>query len=186
MNDRQDQDVTLLLQGLHRGEEKAKERLLELLYADLRRRAARAIQRQPGDHTLQPTELVSEAYMRLVGERDEPWANRSHFLAVASQAMRQILVDHARKRNSAKRSAGTRVPFDPLLVVYEERAYDLPSLDEALLRLAEFDPEMARAVELRFFGGLSIQETADALGTSKRTFERRWRAARVWLLAEMR
>ncbi|MCP3915619.1 MAG: sigma-70 family RNA polymerase sigma factor [bacterium] len=187
MSDPADPNVTHLLERLYQGEESVQGALLEALHTDLYSRAQRARQKQPPGHTLQATALLNEAYIRLIGPRDEPWADRTHFLAVAARAMRQILVDHARSKNRAKRSApGKQVPLDNLLVSYEERAVDIAQLDGALERLAGFDSDMARAVELRFFGGLSVDETAAAVGMSKRTFERKWQATRAWLLAEVR
>lgn len=179
-------EVTDLLKRAHEGDDVAKDQLLEVIYDDLHERAKRAMRHQPVDHTLQPTALVNEAYLRLVGRRDEPWANEQHFLSVAARAMRQILVDHARGKLRDKRTAaGDRVPLDDLATSFEERAGSLTALDHALGRLAEFDPDMARAVELRFFGGASVQAVADAIGVPKRTFERRWKATRAWLAAEV-
>ena len=181
------QDITLLLQRMHDGDADARDELLASLYDDLHGRARREMGGQAHGHTLQPTALVNEAYFRLVGQRDEPWADRHHFLKVASRAMRQILVDHARRKARCKRSPnGERVPIESLVVDYEERAGDLLSLDAALERLAEFDAEMAQVVELRFFGGQSMQEAADAIGRPKSTLENKWTTTRAWLAAQVR
>ena len=155
------------------------------LYEELRKRAARCMADQPGHHTLQATALVHEIFLKL--HAHEPsWEDRKRFLAVASKAMRQILVDHARGRGRDKRRApGERVALDDIAVTYDDRAIDLLALEDALTRLSEVDPEMAQAVELRFFGGMSVDDTARLLGLPKRTFERRWSAVRAWLHAEV-
>jgi RNA polymerase sigma factor (TIGR02999 family) len=159
--------------------------LLDTLYVELRRQAEHAMRGQPAGHTLQPTALVHEAYLKLAAN-SQSWADRTHFLATAAKAMRHVLIDHARKRNAEKRRArGEEEPLDGLLVAYEDHALNLLALDEALARLEEFDPELARAVELRFFGGLSLTECARTLGMSQRTFERRWVATRTWLYAQL-
>ena len=156
------------------------------LYSELHAIAARWMRDQPRNHTLQATELVHEAYLRLHGRPELSALDRVGFLAHASTAMRCALVDHARSRARQKRQPhGDRVPLDSLLLSYEDRAVDLLALDEALRRLDTFDPDMASAVDLRFFGGLSAEETAELLGIPLRTFERRWRAVRAWLRAEV-
>ena len=165
--------------------DESREELLAELYAELRRRAGNVMRGQPAEHTLQPTALVHEAYLKLCGD-DSGWEDRRHFLAAASQAMRHGLVDHARGRTRQKRTPpGEKVPLDRILVTYEDRALDLLALDEALTRLAEADGDMAKAVELRFFGGLSMEETAKVLEMPKRSLERRWKATRAWLHAEV-
>ena len=162
------------------------QRLVEALYAELRERAGHYMRGQPAGHTLQPTALVNEVYLKLSTSGDSTWNDRVHFLATASRAMRQVLVDHARCRAREKRTPpGTAVPLDQIVLGYEERAVDLMALDEALADLAGFDATMARAVELRFFGGLSQEETAGLLKIPQRSFERRWAAARAWLLARI-
>jgi len=174
--------VTLLLQRMGRGDRGAAEELFGILYDELRRRAAGIMSGQAGQ-TLQPTAVVHEAWLKL-GEGD--WESRGHFLGVAAKAMRSVLVDHARARRAEKRSGGgSRVGLDQVLLAYEERALDLVGLDEALGRLEAFDPELARLVELRFFGGLSIAETAEVLGRSTATIERSWRTARSFLRVEL-
>ncbi|HED65672.1 MAG TPA: sigma-70 family RNA polymerase sigma factor [Planctomycetes bacterium] len=164
------------------GEEHDSERDQSELYQELRKRAAYLMRSQPKDHTLQATALVNEFFLKVHGQPGPKESDRARFLALASHVMRNLLVDHARGRNRRKRTPdGERVYLDEAVVSYEERALDLVALDEALEELAEFDPDMARAVEMRFFGGLSVEETAEALEFSKRTFERRWQAVRAWL-----
>lgn len=180
-------DVTQLLHLAHDGDVDAREELLQVLYAELHGRARRAMGRQAGPHTLQPTALLNEAYIRLVGDREEPWASRGHFLSVASRAMRQILIDHSRARCSTKRAARrAQDPIEAIAEAFEERAGDLEALDAALVKLAAFDPVMARVVELRFFGGMGMDEIAELLELKARTLDRRWAATRTWLAAEIR
>lgn len=165
------------------------ESVFALVYDELRRLAANALSRERHDHTLQPTALVHEAYLRLADEPSARWENRSHFLAVASRAMRRVLVDHARGRNAAKRGSGAaRVSledFEQVVVAVPGETVDLVALDEALARLGELDPRQARIVELRFFGGLSVEDTATIVGASPRTVKRDWQLARAWLKREM-
>jgi RNA polymerase sigma-70 factor, ECF subfamily len=178
--------VTRLLNDLSAGRREAMEELLPLVYTDLRQRARRYMRRERAGHTLQPTALVHEAFLKLVKERDANWQNRGHFLAIASKAMRRILVDHARTHGRAKRGGGQVVEQlgDEALAVDSDRI-DLVALDVALTRLAERDPQQGRVVELRYFGGLSIEETAEALGVSPATVKREWAMARSWLFAEL-
>jgi RNA polymerase sigma factor (TIGR02999 family) len=160
-------------------------RLAEL-YADLRQRAGRYMRRQPRDQTLQTTALVHEACLKIFGRERLESPDRSHLLALASSAMRSVLVDHARARGRAKRlPLGERLPIDEIAAAYEDRGEDLIALDEALTRLAAFDPLMSRAVDLHFFGGLSLEDTAEAVGLSLRTLERRWALTRAWLKVEI-
>jgi RNA polymerase sigma factor (TIGR02999 family) len=179
--------VTELLRAWRQGDRAAEADLLPLVYGELRARAARALGRERSDHTLQPTALVHEAYLRLVGQEQVDWQDRAHFFAIAAKLMRQILIDHARRHGSAKRGGG-REPVS-LEVVGEVAgqapAADLLALDEALTRLARFDPAAAQVVELRYFGGLTVEETAGALGRSASTVVRQWRAARAWLWDEL-
>lgn len=141
---------------------------------------------QPACHTLQATALVHEVLLKMWGETDPPWEDRARFLAAASKAMRHVLIDHARARARDKRQApGERLPLDAITAAYEARAGDLIALDEALDRLGAFDPLMARAVELRFFGGLSVEDSARILDIPLRTLERRWAVVRAWLHAEV-
>lgn len=162
--------------------------LFSIVYDELRRLAAAALRHERPDHTLQPTALVHEAYLRLADEPHARWENRSHFLAVAARAMRRILVDHARGRNAAKRGGGANhVPVDDVQPAADDGglALDLVMLDAALARLAALDLRQARIVELRFFGGLSVEETAEVVEASTRTVKRDWQVARAWLKREM-
>jgi len=169
-----------------RPEGEGSEAILGELYAELRRRAERFMHGQPRDHTLQATALVHEACLKIFGPERFDGADRGHLLALAATAMRSVMVDHARTRGRIKRlPPGERVPMDDLQVAYEDRAIDLLALDQALERLASFDPSMSRAVELHFFAGLSLADTADALGLPLRTLERRWAATRAWLRKEI-
>lgn len=157
------------------------------LYEELHERARRWKRRQPWSATLQTTGLVHDACLKLLVRDDVADLDRTHALALAATAMRHVLVDRARARGRVKRSApGERVPLGDIAIAYEDRAVDLLALNEAMERLAEFDPQMSKAVELRFFGGLSVADSARCLGLSKRTFERRWETTRDWLRAELR
>lgn len=160
--------------------------LLPLVYQELRRLAASYLRREQPGQTLQPTALVNEAYLRLLKDRPDRWQNRAHFCAIAAHSMRQILIERARARHAQKRGgARVRVTLDDALVAGGERSIDLVALDEALERLAQLDPEQARLVELRFFGGLTIEETADAMNISPATVKRHWTVARAWLAREL-
>ena len=177
------EDVTALLRAWGSGDREAGERLVPLIYRELRRQASRYLRRERRDHTLPATALVHEAYLRLVGE-PAPWENRAHFFGVAARVMRQVLVDHARRHGAAKRGGGwARVSLEGPAgsPIAPERELDLVVLDRALEELAELDPGKARVVELRFFGGLSLDETAETLGVSPSTVGREWRMARAWL-----
>jgi RNA polymerase sigma-70 factor (ECF subfamily) len=180
------QEVTRLLVAWSDGDEQALAALMPLVYDELRRLAHRHLGRERADHTLQTTALVHEAYLRLVDQKEPRWRNRAHFLAIASQMMRRILVDYARARGFAKRGGGAwRAPLDEAMVVSDERAADVVALDEALKALAQFDERKSRMVELRFFGGLSIEETAEVLGVSPGTVMRDWTLAKAWLQREI-
>ena len=160
--------------------------LLPIVYQELRRLAASYLRREKPGQTLQPTALVHEAYLRLMKDRPERWQNRAHFCAIAAHSMRQILIERARARGALKRGgAQPRVTLDEALVAGGERSFDLLALDEALERLAQMDPEQARLVELRFFGGLTVEETADAMNISPATVKRHWTVARAWLAREL-
>ena len=175
-------DATRVLVSARQGDQEAAEELLPLVYQELRGLAGRYLRGQRPGHTLQPTALVHEAYLRLIRQKDAGPADRSHFVGLAARAMRSILVDHARARMTAKRGGGQqRVPLDDAVSLFESRSADLLTVDEALKQLAEFDERQSRIVELRFFGGLTTDEAADVLGTSTRTVEREWRMARAWL-----
>jgi RNA polymerase sigma factor (TIGR02999 family) len=176
------QEVTRLLIAWGQGDQAALDELLPLIYQELHRMARRHLGRERGGHTLQTTALVHEAYLRLLDQQEMGWQNRAHFFAIAAQMMRRILVDHARARHYQKRGGGAqRVSFDEALVVSNERAAEVVALDEALTSLAEFDPRKSQMVELRFFGGLSIEETAEVLGVSPGTVMRDWTLAKTWL-----
>jgi RNA polymerase sigma factor (TIGR02999 family) len=179
--------VTQLLADMRLGRRDALDRLVPIVYDELHRIATRYLRGERDDHTLQPTALVNEAYLRLVGQREIEWQNRAHFVGVAARLMRMILVDHARAHRAGKRYGGAlKVPVDEALAVAFERDVDLVALDEALERLAAFDPDLCRLVELRYFGGLTTKETAEALGVSTATVEREWATARGWLRRELR
>jgi RNA polymerase sigma factor (TIGR02999 family) len=179
-------EITALLRAWSAGDEAALDQLLPLVYQELHRLAARHLGRERGHHTLQTTALVHEAYLRLIDQKETQWQNRAHFYAVAATQMRRILVDHARARHYQKRGGGAqRVEFDEALEVSDERAAEVVALDEALTALAEFDARKSRMVELRFFGGLSIEETAEVLGVSPGTVMRDWTLAKTWLQREM-
>jgi RNA polymerase sigma factor (TIGR02999 family) len=181
------QDVSRLLIAWSNGDEEAHEQLMPLVYEELRRLAHRHLGRERAGHTLQTTALVHEAYLRLVDQKEVRWQNRTHFFAVAAQMMRRILVDYARSRRFAKRGGGAQqVSLDEAMVVANERAADVVALDEALNALAEFDERKSRMVELRFFGGLSIEETAEVLKVSPGTVMRDWTLTKAWLQRELR
>ena len=181
-------DVTGLLLAWRRGDQAAAERLLPAIYDELHRQAERAMRRETESHTLQPTALVHEAYLRLIDQRRVEWRSRAHFFAIASQSMRRILVDHARGRLTAKRGKGTRhltLESAHASPDQDDGEIDVLALHEALERLAALDAEQARLVELRYFGGLNIEETAEALGVSPATVKREWASARAWLRREL-
>jgi RNA polymerase sigma factor (TIGR02999 family) len=160
--------------------------LLPLVYQERRRLAASYIRRERPGQTLQPTALVHEAYLRLMKDKPGRWQNRAHFCAIAAHSMRQILIERARARGAQKRGGDhARVTLDEALVAGGTRSFDLVALDDALERLAKLDPEQARLVELRFFGGLSIEETAEAMSMSPATVKRHWAVARAWLAREL-
>lgn len=180
-------DVTILLSELTKGNSEAASRLVPLVYEELRRIALRHMRRERADHTLQATALVHEAYLKLIEQRSVDWQSRAHFFGVASQAMRRILVDHARGNLRDKRGGGQRaIPLDEALVFSPAQSADLLELDVALHRLAELDPRQARIVELRFFGGLSVEEAAAVLGISPKTVKRDWSMAKAWLHGELK
>jgi RNA polymerase sigma factor (TIGR02999 family) len=179
-----DREVTALLKAWSGGERGALERLLPLVYGELRRLAASYMRRERSDHTLQPTALVHEAYLRLV-DQNVDWQNRAHFFGIAAQMMRRILVDHARRRQTAKRDAPVYRLSQPEGIAGPDRDPELLSLDRALGGLESLDPRQARIVELRFFGGLGVEETAEVVGVSSATVKREWRSARAWLRREI-
>ena len=180
-------NITELLHEWNSGRTEVAEALLPLIYDELHRRAAAYMRRERRNHTLQPTALVHEAYLKLIGQRNDKWNDRQHFFAIASQVMRRILVDHARSRNRHKRGGSQEdLPLEEaLLAGAEEANVDLLALDEAMSRLAKFDPQQERLVELRYFGGMSLEEAAKALGISRATAARDWQVAKAWLHREM-
>lgn len=179
------EDTTRILREIREGNENAAERLVPLIYDDLRALASRYMRNEPADHTLQPTALVHEAFLRLVDTDRIEWQTRAHFLAVAARTMRRILVDHARRRRAIKRGGGHKVTLVEGLAFNEQRPLDLVALDDALARLAAMDERQSSVVELRFFGGLAVEEIAVVLGVSTATVKRDWRFARAWLLHEL-
>ena len=180
-------DITSLLLEWGHGDRGALDRLVPLLYPEFRRLARRQMRGERPGHSLHTTALVHEAYLRLVDYKRVRPESRAHFFAMAAQAMRRILVERARQRRTARRGAGAqRVPLDGIAASAEQRAAHLIALDEALARLASFDARKAQVVELKYFGGLTIDETADVVGVSTPTVEREWRAARLWLYREIR
>ena len=182
------QDVTALLRAWRQGDHTALDVLLPAVYDELHRQAERYMRGQSAGHTLQATALVNEAYLKLVDQRETEWTSRTHFLGVAAKAMRSILVDHARARQAAKRGSGAaRLTLGQVGggVADRNAEVDVLDLDEALRRLAELDPEKGRLVELRYFGGLSIEESAEVLGVSPATLKRHWSTARAWLRREL-
>jgi RNA polymerase sigma factor (TIGR02999 family) len=178
--------VTRLLEDARLGDAAAIEQLMTVVYAELRAIAERHMNRERPDHTLQPTALVHEAFLRLMGGAPGDFRDRTHFLRAASQVMRRVLVDHARARNSAKRGGALRVTLDEAIAGHDERVLDMLVLDDALTRLAAAEPRWAQVVELRFFGGLEVGEVAEVLGTSAATVKRDWQFAKAWLSRELR
>jgi RNA polymerase sigma factor (TIGR02999 family) len=180
-------DVTVLLRQVKAGDSDAVSRLLELVYPQLRRIARQRLRQERSGHTLQPTALVNEAYMQLAGQMGKDWQNRSHFYAVAAQSMRRVLVDYAREKKALKR-AGDRqqVELDEALAIVSDRLDEILAIDEALQRLAAFDPRGSKVVEMRFFGGMTEEEAAEVLGVTPRTVKRDWNVAKAWLHGELR
>jgi RNA polymerase sigma factor (TIGR02999 family) len=180
--------ITVALRAWKSGDDSAEAELVRLVYPELRQRAERILRSERPDHTLQPTALVNEAYLRLLDQHQVVWQDRLHFFSIAARLMRRVLLDHARKRKSAKRGGGqVLVPLELAgeVAAAAPAVADLEALDQALERLAAFDPEGARLIELRFFAGLSVEETAEALGRSVSTVVRQWRSARAWLFGEL-
>jgi RNA polymerase sigma factor (TIGR02999 family) len=182
----QPEEVTILLKAMTSGDENAPEKLLPIIYNDLRRLAGAYLSNERKDHTLQPTALVHEAYIRLVDWENVSWQNRAHFFAVAAQVMRRILVDHARGKKAEKRGGfGQLLSLDEAVSFAEKKDVDLVALDDALHELEKSDPRQAKIVELRFFGGLTIEETAEALRISPATVKNEWAFAKAWLRVEL-
>lgn len=179
-------EITRLLVDWSNGDQQALERLTPLVYEELRRLAKRYLRQERPGHTLQSTALVHEAYLKLIGQHSVRWQNRAHFLGIAAQLIRRILVDYARSRHAEKRGADApKFSLDEALAIPQGRDLDLVSLDEALKSLAGFDERQSRIVELRFFAGLSIEETAEVLHISPATVKREWTTAKAWLFREM-
>lgn len=179
-------EVTRLLVELQGGHAEVSEQLIPLVYAELHDLAVSYLRRERSDHTLQPTALVHEAFLRLVDQRATTWQNRAHFFGIAAQAMRRILLDHARRRRASKREgAAQRVTLDEGIAETPQRSIDLIALDVALERLKAMDERQYRVVELRFFGGLDVEQTAEVLGISPATVKRDWTFAKAWLQREL-
>lgn len=187
MGDRESSEITRILNDWNDGEDDAKERLMPFVYEELKRQARVLMSRERSDHTLQPTALVHEAFIRLSGQSGIEWQNRSHFYGIASHLMRQILVQHARRHAAVKRGNNPiHFSIDDLQIPIEGRARSIVKLDEALEKLAELDEKQAMIVEMRFFGGLTNKEIAEALKVSERSVVRIWQAVRLWLLRELK
>jgi len=180
-------DVTELLADWTDGDQEALDKLIPLVYDELHRLASRQLRRERSDHTLQTTALVHEAYLRLVGQRNANWQNRAQFFGVAAQLMRRILVDYARTHKASKRGGNYhRISLSEGTILSEDSSPDLTELDEVLDRLAGIDPQQSRVVELRIFGGLTVEEAAEVMGISARTVKREWSMARAWLHQQIR
>jgi RNA polymerase sigma factor (TIGR02999 family) len=179
-------DVTQLLKAMKSGDPSAAEQLLPMVYSELHRLAASYMRRERQDHTLQPTALINEAYLRMAQE-DIDWQNREHFIGVAAHVMRRVLVDYARTHNAEMRGGGLkRVELEEGLAISVENSEEILSLDEALHRLTELNPRQGRVVELRYFGGLSVEQIASILGIAPRSVKRDWALARIWLFKELK
>jgi RNA polymerase sigma-70 factor, ECF subfamily len=180
-------EVTLLLSALTRGDDGAASKLIPVVYGELRKLAGSYMRKERVDHTLQATALVHEAYLKLVEQRSVNWQSRAHFFGIAAQIMRRILIDHARGHTREKRGGEQRkVSLDEAFIFAEQRADELLAVDDSLNQLAKFDPRQARVVELRFFGGLSVEEAAEVLGVSPKTVKRDWSVAKAWLYADLK
>lgn len=179
-------EVTRLLEAWSGGQREALDKLLPLVYSELRKMAQRYMNSQPSGHTLQTTALIHEAYLKLADQKDKKWQNRAHFFAVAGKAMRHILVDHSRTRQREKRGGETKfISLDQAPELSSERAHEIVALGEALDRLEQLEARKCQVVELRYFAGLSVEETAEVLKVTSRTVERDWRFAKTWLLREL-
>jgi RNA polymerase sigma-70 factor (ECF subfamily) len=178
--------VTQLLQQWQEGNQEALETLMPLVYKELKRLAGSYLRRERADHTLQSAALVNEAYLRLVDQSQTRWQNKAHFYGIAAQMMRRVLADHARGHNAAKRGAGMpELELNEAMAQAQSRSVDVLDLEEALQKLEKLDPQQGKIVELRFFSGLSIEDTANVLGISPATVKRDWAAARAWLFREV-
>ncbi len=186
MNPQPHTQVTQLLQQWQEGKQEALEALMPLVYKELKRLAGSYLRRERPDHTLQSAALVNEAYLRLVDQTQTRWQNKAHFYGIAAQMMRRILADHARGHNAAKRGAGMpELELNEAMAQAQSRSVDVIDLEEALQKLEKLDPQQGKIVELRFFSGLSIEDTANVLGISPATVKRDWAAARAWLFREV-
>jgi RNA polymerase sigma-70 factor, ECF subfamily len=180
-------EVTRILRELHKGNRKSEARLIELVYDELHRLARRYMRMERPDHTLQPSAVVNEAWLKLVGDRHRNWQNRSHFVAAAAQAMRLLLVAYGRRRNAAKRAGATlRLDIDLMDPLNDYRLEEMIAVDQALARLKQWDERQSRVVELRYFAGLTEDEVAAVLGVTPRTVKRDWTLAKAWLYGELR
>jgi RNA polymerase sigma-70 factor, ECF subfamily len=180
-----DGDVTRMLRQLRSGDQNAAGKLISAVYGELRQLAARAMRRERPGHTLQPTALVNEAFLRLAGAARVEWRDRAHFFGVAAHVMREILVDYARQRSAAKRDSGIRITLDDSLLAAEDRLSDAVAIDEVIEHLSKLDARQGQIVELRFFGGLNVEEIAEVLGISTPTVKREWQSAKAWLHREL-
>lgn len=179
--------ISRLLESVRKGDADAAYTLMPLLYNELHRLAMHYMRSERAGHTLQATALVNEAYLKLVDQKEANWENRAHFIAVAAQVMRNVLIDHARSRQRIKRGGmQQKVPLEDVVLISEEQTDDLIALDSALERLAKIDSRQSRIVELRYFGGLTVEQTAEVLGISPKTVKRDWAVARAWLHRELR
>ena len=182
-------DITQILQEWSDGKREALDELMPLVYEELRRQASNYLRRERPDHTLQTTALINEAYLKLVDQKNVKWQNRAHFFAIAAQAMRRILVDYARAKRREKRGGGaekTSLEEVTMIAAPENKSVDLIALDRALTRLAKLDEQKSRIVELRYFSGLSVGETAEVMNVSRNTVERHWTMAKAWLHRELK
>lgn len=180
-------DVTRLLGQLSAGNQDVADKLVPLIYDELRRIAGAQMRGERSSHTLQATAVVHEAYMRMAGEQKIEWQSRAHFFAIAAKTMRRVLLDYARQRHAERRGGdgARKVDIDAELLIADDRLEDVVAMDRVLARLTEMDPEQGRMVELRFFAGLNVEETAEAMGISPRTVKREWRLAKAWLHREL-
>ena len=179
--------MTQLLESLQSGDKTVLDELFPLVYSELKQLAASQLKNEREDHTLQPTALVHEAYLRLIGQHSVDWQNKAHFFSIASEMMRRILVNHAVNHQAKKRGRGeTKIALDEVISFANEREIDLINLDSALTDLAELDSRQAQIVEMKFFGGLSTEEIASILEISERTVKREWRSAKIWLFEQLK
>jgi len=178
--------VTILLQAMNRGDKSAADQLLPLVYSELHRLAKGYMSRERRDHTLQPTALINQAYLRIAQQENVEWQNHAHFIGFAANVMRRVLVDHARERNAAMRGGKqVRVDLDEGIAISKERSAEILLLEDALTRLEQLNPRQAKVVEMRYFGGLSVEEVSGVLGIAPRSVKRDWALARVWLFEEI-